>query len=96
MNVSLDDVHVRGIRNVEKEDLEMARKLGFTMKLVGKAEKQGSAINLSVAPTLLPSHHPLSNVNNEFNAVYVHGHAVGKLCFMGQGWKITNRICCSE
>ncbi|PEI92901.1 homoserine dehydrogenase [Bacillus pseudomycoides] len=85
MNVSLDDVHVRGIRNVEKEDLEMAEKLGFTMKLVGKAEKQGSAINLSVAPTLLPSQHPLSSVNNEFNAVYVHGHAVGEVMFYGPG-----------
>ncbi|PDZ09613.1 homoserine dehydrogenase [Bacillus pseudomycoides] len=85
MNVSLDDVHVRGIRNVEKKDLEMAGKLGFTMKLVGKAEKQGSAINLSVAPTLLPSQHPLSSVNNEFNAVYVHGHAVGEVMFYGPG-----------
>ena len=47
MNVSLDDVQVRGIRKVEKEDLQMAEKLGFTMKLIGKAEKQGSAIHLS-------------------------------------------------
>ncbi|KEK24157.1 homoserine dehydrogenase [Bacillus gaemokensis] len=85
MNVSLDDVHVRGIRNIEKEDLEMAEKLGFTMKLIGKAEKEGSAINLSVAPTLLPNHHPLSSVNNEFNAVYVHGHAVGEVMFYGPG-----------
>ncbi len=85
MNVSLDDVQVRGIRKVEKEDLQMAEKLGFTMKLIGKAEKQGSAIHLSVEPTLLPSHHPLSNVNNEFNAVYVHGQAVGEVMFYGPG-----------
>ncbi|KFN03580.1 homoserine dehydrogenase [Bacillus clarus] len=85
MNVSLEDVQVRGIRKVEKEDLEMAEKLGFTMKLIGKAEKQGSAIHLSVAPTLLPSHHPLSSVNNEFNAVYVHGQAVGEVMFYGPG-----------
>jgi homoserine dehydrogenase len=85
MNVSLDDVQVRGIRKVEKEDLEMAKKLGFTMKLIGKAEKQGSSIRLSVEPTLLPNHHPLSNVNNEFNAVYVHGQAVGEVMFYGPG-----------
>ncbi|CAM3829185.1 MULTISPECIES: homoserine dehydrogenase [Bacillus] len=85
MNVSLDDVQVRGIRKVEKEDLQMAEKLGFTMKLIGKAEKQGSAIHLSVEPTLLPRHHPLSNVNNEFNAVYVHGQAVGEVMFYGPG-----------
>ncbi len=33
----------------------MAEKLGFTMKLIGKAEKQGPTIHLSVEPTLLPS-----------------------------------------
>ena len=85
VNVSLDDVQVKGIRKVEKEDLKMAEKLGFTMKLIGKAEKQGAAIRLSVAPTLLPKHHPLSSVNNEFNAVYVHGHAVGEVMFYGRG-----------
>ena len=42
MNVSLDDVQVRGIRKVEKEDLQMAEKLGFTMKLIGKAENKTS------------------------------------------------------
>ncbi|HDR4571554.1 homoserine dehydrogenase [Bacillus cytotoxicus] len=85
MNVSLDEVYVRGIRNIEKEDLEIAEKLGFTMKLIGKAEREGSAIHLSVAPTLLPSKHPLSSVNNEFNAVYVHGQAVGEVMFYGPG-----------
>ncbi|MDM5154514.1 homoserine dehydrogenase [Bacillus sp. DX1.1] len=85
MNVSLSDVHVQGIRDVEKEDLEMAKKLGFTMKLVGKAEQHDSSIHLNVAPTLLPDHHPLSSVNNEFNAVYVHGHAVGEVMFYGPG-----------
>lgn len=85
MNVSLDDVYVRGIRHVAKEDLEMAKKLGLTMKLVGKAEQDNSAISLSVAPTLLPNHHPLSSVNNEYNAVYVHGQAVGEVMFYGPG-----------
>ena len=62
----------------------MAEKLGFTMKLIGKAEKQGPAIHLSVEPTLLPSQHPLSNVNNEFNAV-CPWQAVGEVMFYGPG-----------
>ena len=74
----------------------MAEKLGFTMKLIGKAEKQGSAIHLSVEPTLLPSQHPLSNVNNEFNAVYVHGQAVGSNVLRTWSWKVANWFCCSK
>ena len=72
----------------------MAEKLGFTMKLIGKAEKQ-PAIHLSVEPTLLPSQHPLSNVNNEFNAVYVHGQAVGEVMFY-RSWEVTDWFCCSK
>ncbi|MDT2048517.1 homoserine dehydrogenase [Bacillus sp. 1780r2a1] len=85
MNISLDDIHVRGIRHVDKTDLKVAKKLGLTMKLVGKAEMSNSVISLSVAPTLLPNHHPLSSVNNEYNAVYVHGQAVGEVMFYGPG-----------
>ena len=74
----------------------MAEKLGFTMKLIGKAEKQAPAIHLSVEPTLLPSQHPLSNVNNEFNAVYVHGQAVGEVMFYNPSWEVTDWFCCSK
>ena len=75
----------------------MAEKLGFTMKLIGKAEKQGPAIHLSVEPTLLPSQHPLSNVNNEFNAVicpWPSGRRSDVL--WTRSWEVTDWFCCSK
>ena len=36
-------------------------------------------------PSLLPDTHPLASVNNEYNAVYVYGEAVGETMFYGPG-----------
>ncbi|MBA4536007.1 homoserine dehydrogenase [Bacillus aquiflavi] len=85
MNIGLDDVHVEGITNITEEDLEYAKQLGYTMKLIGIADLEEENVEVSVQPTLLPDSHPLSSVNNEYNAVYVYGEAVGETMFYGPG-----------
>src|SRR5699024_3128845 len=42
-------------------------------------------IEVSVQPTLLANSHPLASVNNEYNAVYVNGEAIGETMFYGPG-----------
>ena len=42
-------------------------------------------VEVSVQPSLLPDTHPLASVNNEYNAVYVYGEAVGETMFYGPG-----------
>ncbi len=85
MNVGLGDVKVSGIRQVAEEDLRYCDQLGYTMKLIGYAHRQGEKIEVSVEPTLLENSHPLSAVNDEYNAVYVYGEAVGETMFYGPG-----------
>lgn len=85
MNVDLDDVKVKGISQVSDEDINFSKRLGYTMKLIGIAQRDGQKVEVSVQPTLLPEHHPLSSVHNEFNAVYVYGEAVGETMFYGPG-----------
>ena len=55
------------------------------MKLIGIAQRDGDKVEVSVQPTLIPDHHPLASVNDEFNAVYVYGEAVGETMFYGPG-----------
>ncbi|KMK77658.1 homoserine dehydrogenase [Alkalihalobacillus pseudalcaliphilus] len=83
--VKLNDVSVTGITNVSDADLYYGKQLGYTMKLIGLAQRDENRIEVSVQPTLLPNEHPLSAVNNEFNAVYVYGEAVGETMFYGPG-----------
>lgn len=83
--VELDDVEVSGISNLALTDLEYGKKLGFTMKLIGIANFENSRIEVSVQPAFLANEHPLANVKNEYNAVYVNGEAVGETMFYGPG-----------
>jgi homoserine dehydrogenase len=85
MHIDLADVSVAGISSVTQEDLDYSRRLGYTMKLIGIANRQDDKVEVSVQPTLLPNTHPLSSVNDEFNAVYVYGEAVGETMFYGPG-----------
>lgn len=84
-NVELRDVSVCGISSVTKEDIAYARRLGYEMKLLGIAERQEDQITISVQPTMVNKQHPIASVNGVFNAVYVHGEAVGETMFYGAG-----------
>jgi homoserine dehydrogenase len=83
--MKLEDVDVKGISQVTKEDIAYGKKLGYEVKLLGIARRDGEAIEVSVQPTMLPKSHPLASVNGVFNAVYVHGEAVGETMFYGPG-----------
>ncbi|GAA3318486.1 hypothetical protein GCM10020331_021480 [Ectobacillus funiculus] len=83
--MELKDVSVKGISSITEEDLAYSQGLGYTMKLIGLAKRDGEKLEVSVEPTLLPNTHPLAAVQNEFNAVYVYGAAVGETMFYGPG-----------
>ncbi|MFC0270924.1 homoserine dehydrogenase [Metabacillus herbersteinensis] len=85
MNVDLEDVNVKGISQVTDDDISYSKRLGYTMKLIGIAQSEHGKVEVSVEPTLLPDYHPLASVNNEYNAVYVYGEAVGETMFYGPG-----------
>ncbi len=85
MHIDLDDVKVSGISMVTEEDLSYGKQLGYTMKLIGFAHREGEKVEVSVAPTFLSNNHPLASVQNEYNAVYVYGEAVGETMFYGPG-----------
>ncbi|OXM15370.1 homoserine dehydrogenase [Paenibacillus herberti] len=83
--VGLEDVSVKGISGVSKEDIAYAKRLGYVVKLLGIAERQDESISVSVQPTMVKATHPIASVNGVFNAVYVHGEAVGETMFYGAG-----------
>ncbi|ANU10278.1 homoserine dehydrogenase [Planococcus antarcticus DSM 14505] len=83
--VHLDDVLVRGMKEIRDGDLELANKFGYTMKMVGSSTKDEDGIEVSVEPIFLANSHPLAAVNNEFNAVYIYGDAVGETMLYGPG-----------
>src|SRR5699024_11066884 len=84
-NVELDDLDVEGISNVSLTDIEYGKKLNLTMKLIGFAKRSNNELEVNVKPTFLADTHALAAVNDEYNAVYVSGEAVGETMFYGPG-----------
>ncbi|MEA4923699.1 MAG: homoserine dehydrogenase [Syntrophomonadaceae bacterium] len=83
--VTLDDVYVEGITTITPRDIQYARELGFVVKLLAIAKEVEGKIQARVHPAFIPVNHPLANVNDVFNAVFVHGDAVGEIMHYGRG-----------
>ncbi|MBI5975230.1 homoserine dehydrogenase [Staphylococcus canis] len=83
--IKLSDVTTQGISNVSPEDIDVAKKLGYKIKLIGKGLYQNGQVQASVQPTLVAQSHQLASVENEYNAIYVVGDAVGETMFYGKG-----------
>ncbi|RKD31814.1 homoserine dehydrogenase [Thermohalobacter berrensis] len=83
--ISPDDISREGITKVCQEDIKYASKLDYNVKLLASAKKYNNSLELHVHPALIPKKHPLASVDNEFNALFVRGNAVGELMFYGKG-----------
>jgi homoserine dehydrogenase len=96
--VNQKDIHVEGIRAITKLDIQFATQLGYTIKLLGIVKKvdasgggkkakatDGSQVQISVYPTLVPDGHVLASVNDVFNAIFVRGDVVGDTLYYGRG-----------
>ncbi len=79
------EISVEGIRGLAQADIQNARKLGYSVKLLAVGKKHPSGLELRVHPTLLPLEHPLSSVRGVYNAVFVHADQAGDLLFYGKG-----------
>lgn len=86
INVKPKDIYTEGIMGIDIEDIKNAEEFGYVIKLLAIArEVVGNRVELKVHPAMLPKVHPLASVRNEFNALYLHGSAVGDMMFYGKG-----------
>ena len=83
--IECEDINTKGIRKVSAEDVTYAAAIGCTIKLIGCGFVENGKVSASVEPMLIPSSHPLSSVEDVFNAVTVKGNMVDTLMFYGRG-----------
>ena len=85
-SVAPEKISVEGISGVTLEDVEYARRLGYKIKLLGRAYRlPGGHITAYVAPHLISKTSLLSNVDGVMNGIVVHGNALGECKFYGAG-----------
>ncbi len=83
--VHLDQVSYEGVESIAATDIEYAKELGLSLKLVGTAERLDGGVSVRVHPTFLYGAHPLASVNGSFNAVTIESPAITEITLSGPG-----------
>lgn len=83
--VPFDVIYRQGITQVCAADIAFGKELGYTLKLLAIAKRNGNVIDARVHPTFIPDEHPLASVNGSFNAIFLHGHACDDMMLFGRG-----------
>lgn len=83
--VNVNEIYSEGITRIAAQDICYARELGYVIKLLAIAKRNGEQIEVRVHPTLIPTSHPLASVNDVYNAIYVRGDFVQDVMFYGRG-----------
>ena len=85
VDVRSSDVQHEGISSITAADIDTAKRLGDVIKALAVIERADGEVAVRVHPAMVPTGHPLANVNDSFNAVFVEGATVGDLMFYGRG-----------
>ncbi|MGL5354211.1 MAG: homoserine dehydrogenase [Clostridium sp.] len=83
--IDVENVYREGITNIKAIDMEYAKEFKMVIKLLAIVKDVNGKLELRVHPTMIPQNHPLANVYDSFNAVFIKGNAVGDLMFYGRG-----------
>ena len=84
-DIQIDNVYHEGIDKIKLKDIEYAEELGYAIKLIAKGTKAKDSYSFSVFPLLLEKNHTLAAVNDEVNALFVKGNAIGDAMITGKG-----------
>jgi homoserine dehydrogenase len=76
---------IEGIDTVQILDIRMAYDLGYRIRLIASAIRDGEATLVRVRPTLVPKDHPLGLTIGPTNALFVEGSRIGRLFLQGPG-----------
>ena len=80
-----DDIHIEGINDIKKIDIDNANKLGYKIKLLGVSEIINERLYQRVHPTLIKKSSYIASIDGVLNAVIVDGKPVGQSVIQGEG-----------
>ena len=83
--VDFEDIYTEGITEVTLADIQYAKAMDMKIKLLASCKRSGDKLCAIVAPHLVPKSHPLYNIEDVFNAVFVKGNMLGDAMFYGSG-----------
>jgi homoserine dehydrogenase len=85
IELSMDELPITGITNIEKEDIDLAREIDCKIKLICFAKKTDGKIYATVCPMMVKQTNFLSEVNGATNAVRFVNQYAGRHILIGAG-----------
>ena len=76
---------IEGIEGVDLLDIQLARDLGYRIKLVASADRSPDGVLVRVHPSLAPLAHPLAQAGGALNALFIEGARIGRIFVQGPG-----------
>ena len=83
--VKFEEIQTEGITKISTADFAYAEKLGCVVKLLATSFKKDEKVYAITAPFLIDATHPLYNVNDVLNGIYINGNVIGDVMFFGAG-----------
>ncbi len=83
--VDIRKVYREGITRLQAQDFLYAQELGYAIKLLAVAARDGDSVQARVHPCFVRQDNILANVDGAFNAVEVQGNLIDRVVFHGPG-----------
>ncbi len=83
--LDLGKIEYSGISNITQEDVQLAKRFGYRIKLLANANRKDGYLNIQVQPALVGEDDLLTKIHGADNGIRLYGESYGKMFFSGAG-----------
>ncbi len=80
-----EEIYTEGITEIKKSDIDYAKEFGYVIKSLAIGKVTDNKLELRVHPAMIKKEHPLANINDSFNGLFIKGNMVGDIMLYGRG-----------
>ena len=85
LDAKFEDISKKGITQITPQDIQIAARLGYTIKLLAIAKCGDGKLEMRVNPVFVSNNHQLSKINGAFNACTIEGNYSDEITLIGRG-----------
>jgi len=83
--LGMNELYIEGISGIALQDIQFAREMGYRIRSLGIARRDGNEIEARVHPCLLPEEAPLSLLKGVENGVQINDRSRGQVASFAEG-----------
>ena len=84
-HLPLEQIQINGIRHIEKQDMDIAKKAGCDIKLIARSTYDDNNYKAAVEPVILKQNSIFAQVSDAYNIGMAKGDNLSEVSFYGEG-----------